>query len=158
LPAEIIEVVRELEPRCVHDLGGLVGCIQEGEGACQPVRRFAAGPWVDCALVGAPKRCDGIGQIHQGLRLPQLEQQLGPKLGRQWLRECASQRADRRVRRALRKRRARGRSEDIDDPALAMKRHRQDLRGDLLGGRVTPSRSRAARSWLSSRSPGARSR
>ena len=58
------------------------------------------------------------------------------ELGRQRLGEGPAQRRDRRIRRALRERGARGRPEHVDDPTLAGPRHRDDVGGDVLRRRL----------------------
>ena len=133
LATQVVELGGKLEGRAARDLGGLVGSLQEDERAGEPVGGVPPSLRVAGALVGVAKRVGRVRQRRQRLRAPELEEQLGPELGRQRLGERAAQRGDRRIRRALREGGARGRAEDVDDPVLAAARHRQDVRGDLLG-------------------------
>ena len=133
LQRQVVELRGKLEGRPARDLGGLVGSLHEDQRAGEPVGGVSPTLRVGGAVVGAAKRVGRVRQRRERLRAPELEEQLGPLLRCQRLGERAAERGDRCVRSPRRECCARGCPEDGDDPVLSVPRHRQDVRGDVLG-------------------------
>jgi hypothetical protein len=129
---EIVKLAREPARGTAGEVGRLVGGTQEQQHAGQAVSRLGTRGRLLCDLVRGAKMLRRSRQRGHRFGPCELEQQLQVQLRLRRLVQRPSQRRDRRVGVALGNRRIGRRPKRVDDPALAPRRHRQEVRGDLF--------------------------